>query len=524
MKVGYDGLLYHLPHQNFVKDYKIIFGLFNLHERFGIISLYGYISSLFWIGNDLKVITYLQGCFYFILFYSLKDYIFHKQILKKIIGLSTLIFFPIWIRFVDPSYSLVDIPSSIIFIITFFLGVNIILNKKSSNSEIKFFFLSSALLYCLKTSYLIFILYVFIIFLIFIKKNKFKNTKDIIFLSIPILLVVSWTLKSFINTGCLIFPIKYTCFDLIWADLELTNIIYNEIINFGKIYINSLNKIIIFKDFYIEYIIYLIFITILFFYLFSIKLEKKILNLLIKLLIFINLLIIIQQEPITGFTNLIKNSNLDHLSNLNNLLLKELSLIIIGLIFSIFITYYTFFKYKKKIININNLSSVSILSLNNFQFLIPIFFCILFNLFWFYSSPNPRFAIGYFAIIPSSFLISLIYFYNNFHITNINFDKKIMSIIFFSYISITSIMLIKNNFEINDIIKIPKKDIQKIHTFKREGFGVSPFDCNKLNESTFCGIEKNCYFIEKDAIIYYQKFNYILFKKINDRKHPNCIK
>ena len=78
MKVGYDGLLYHLPHQSFIKDYKIIFGLFNLHERFGIISLYGYISSLFWVGNDLKIISYLQGCFYFILFYSLKNYIFDK--------------------------------------------------------------------------------------------------------------------------------------------------------------------------------------------------------------------------------------------------------------------------------------------------------------------------------------------------------------------------------------------------------------------------------------------------------------
>ena len=31
MKVGYDGLLYHLPHQTFIKYYKIIFGLFNLH-------------------------------------------------------------------------------------------------------------------------------------------------------------------------------------------------------------------------------------------------------------------------------------------------------------------------------------------------------------------------------------------------------------------------------------------------------------------------------------------------------------
>ena len=49
MQPGYDGGLYHLPHQNFIRDYKIIFGLFNLHERFGLASIYGYISSLFWI-------------------------------------------------------------------------------------------------------------------------------------------------------------------------------------------------------------------------------------------------------------------------------------------------------------------------------------------------------------------------------------------------------------------------------------------------------------------------------------------
>jgi hypothetical protein len=202
-------------------------------------------------------------------------------------------------------------------------------------------------------------LYVAVIFLIFIKKNKFKDTKDIFFLLLPILMVFFWTLKSFINTGCLIFPIKFTCFDLIWADLELTNIIYNEIVNFGKIYVNSFSQIIISKNFKTEYIIYLIFITILFFYLFSIKLEKKILNPLLKLLIFVNLLIIIQQQPITGFTNLIKNSNLEQSDYLNNLLFKELSIIIIGFIFSIYVTYYTFFTYKKKI-NVHKFSSNSI--------------------------------------------------------------------------------------------------------------------------------------------------------------------
>ena len=64
---------YHLPHQNFIRDYKIIFSLFNLHERFGW-PLYMDISHHFLIKNDLLILTYLQSSFFFIIYFLKKNY------------------------------------------------------------------------------------------------------------------------------------------------------------------------------------------------------------------------------------------------------------------------------------------------------------------------------------------------------------------------------------------------------------------------------------------------------------------
>ena len=130
MKAGYDGGLYHLPHQAIIRENKIIFGLFNLHERFGIISIYGYISSILWLKNNLLLLSYLQGFFYLFLFIFIKELINDQNSQKKIIGFATLIFVPIWIRFVDPSFSLVDMPSAIIFTFCFIKGLELLISKK----------------------------------------------------------------------------------------------------------------------------------------------------------------------------------------------------------------------------------------------------------------------------------------------------------------------------------------------------------------------------------------------------------
>ena len=66
---------------------------------------------------------------------------------------------------------------------------------------------------------------------------------------------------------------------------------------------------------------------------------------------------------------------------------------------------------------------------------------------------------------------------------------------------------------------------KKKQTIKRKQFGVMPvMYCDDFSGSNLCGIEKNCYFIEKDARLDYLKFNYIIIKKIVDRRHPKCTK
>jgi len=101
-----------------------------------------------------------------------------------------------------------------------------------------------------------------------------------------------------------------------------------------------------------------------------------------------------------------------------------------------------------------------------------------------------------------------------------NLDKiKYLVII---YCLVSSYILTKKNFIFNDFFVYPQKKIEVIETIKRNSFGVKPiFKCN-FNESNFCWLEKNCYFIEKDAILHYLGFNYMLFKKIDNRQHTKC--
>ena len=181
MKAGYDGSLYHLPHQNFLKDYKIIFGLFNLHERFGIISIYGYISSILWIKNDLILLSFLQGIFYFLIFKILKILLQSNHFAKQLFSISTIIFIPIWIRYIEPSYSLVDLPTGIFFYFAFYKGIELIILKENINENYKEFLLISSLLFTLKSSSAVFIIYVLFISFYLLKKKYFK-INNIIFL------------------------------------------------------------------------------------------------------------------------------------------------------------------------------------------------------------------------------------------------------------------------------------------------------------------------------------------------------
>ena len=72
MGPGYDGGLYHLPHQNLIKHEKIIFGLGNI-RRFGFGSINEYISSLLWVKENLILLKFIQGTYFLIFCFIIEN-------------------------------------------------------------------------------------------------------------------------------------------------------------------------------------------------------------------------------------------------------------------------------------------------------------------------------------------------------------------------------------------------------------------------------------------------------------------
>jgi hypothetical protein len=61
---GYDGGLYHLPHQYWIATDKLVFGLANLHNRFGFNSINEYLLALGWFGEaNLSLLPLIAGLF-----------------------------------------------------------------------------------------------------------------------------------------------------------------------------------------------------------------------------------------------------------------------------------------------------------------------------------------------------------------------------------------------------------------------------------------------------------------------------
>ena len=71
---------------------------------------------------------------------------------------------------------------------------------------------------------------------------------------------------------------------------------------------------------------------------------------------------------------------------------------------------------------------------------------IFFLLSWLYLSPNPRFGLGYFAVIP----LSVVLLFSN-QLTNfINIKKTHILVFYFIYSALIVNILVKNTFSLKD--------------------------------------------------------------------------
>ena len=222
-----DAGLYHLPYISILNSEKIIFGLSNLHYRFGHISIIQYTSAFFnnhiFSTNGIvfpAALIYASVLINFItrIMFYLKnnDYNFH---LFFLIGVT------IYILGKMHRYSEFgnDSPAHLLFI---FLLSEILKNNYNHRlSEIRNFFLLGIFVFMNK----IFLILSMIFPILFISK---KNYRRLIFNSkilLGLIFFLIWIIKNIIISGCALYPIKLTCLDdLSWTNVNKAQIVSNE--------------------------------------------------------------------------------------------------------------------------------------------------------------------------------------------------------------------------------------------------------------------------------------------------------
>ena len=221
-----DAGLYHLPYISILNNEKIIVGLSNFHFRYGHISIVQYLSA---ISNNLifkeNGIVFAQAliaasviinfCFKIYEYNRDKNYNFHFYYL-----ISVLIF----IIYKMNRYSEYGNDAPFNFLFFFLISEIILLNKKNVSNVcnclilIMFVVLNKiTLLMC--AFFAIIILRKKIILDLF----KVKRFYFLIFFTFL------WFTKNIIVSGCMLYPVKSTCFDeLMWTDLKTVMNVSNE--------------------------------------------------------------------------------------------------------------------------------------------------------------------------------------------------------------------------------------------------------------------------------------------------------
>ena len=217
-----DAGLYHLNHQEWLRSYKITFGLVNSHFRFGFSSISEWISANFWINGNLIFLHFLNIIFIVFFFQIIFEYIFSRERPRyKNIFIALLI-----IGFLDnfgvnggkngfievEAIGKSDTPFAILFFLTTLCLYDYSVTKTINKNEI--FILSLMSLFSFQFRIFGFIALVYYLFVAFNKRDIVKVFK---ISSIHIIFLIAGLIKNFITTACVIYPVSFTCTDVSWS-------------------------------------------------------------------------------------------------------------------------------------------------------------------------------------------------------------------------------------------------------------------------------------------------------------------
>ena len=206
-----DANLYHLPFTQIINENKIIFGVSNIHFRFGHISILQYLNAIFnnflFQENGILIPAAIIFSTFVMYFYNeIKENANEDKVYTFYLFLLLA-----YILYGYNRYS--EFGNDTIAHLYFFLVSSCFLKEihKENIKYLDFIKLIILSLFCfiLKTSLVfafIFPLYIFIF--------RFNKKYILNYWSIIIFLVsITWIVKNIIISGCIIYPVEITCFD-----------------------------------------------------------------------------------------------------------------------------------------------------------------------------------------------------------------------------------------------------------------------------------------------------------------------
>jgi len=222
-----DFFYYHFPYTQILTNYNKIFGLGNLNHGFRTASSIFYLNSLFYLPIIKYFLmnsgaAYILGFSNYILYKNIKDLI-KKNNFNNVLFLSILSIIYINIIFARIAEHGTDRSALIlIFVMSVYYLKSLSLKKDEINSKyFNNFYSKLALLFAiiisLKSFYIIYLV-IFILWFFQIKKYfEIKIIFSLIFKNYYTYLIILFFLftvfTTFSNTGCLIYPATFTCFD-----------------------------------------------------------------------------------------------------------------------------------------------------------------------------------------------------------------------------------------------------------------------------------------------------------------------
>jgi hypothetical protein len=518
MGPGYDGGLYHLPHQNLIKNEKIIFGVGNL-RRFGFGSINEYISAFLWIKENFILLKFLQGTYFLIFFCFIVESIKKLNINIKII-LPIIFLLPLLQRYFTLAYTFTDISTTVFYVITFIHGYNFFLNTENKNvnlkKEITTFLILIFLTVSMKPTGSLIIFYAIGVFM-YIIWNSNLSIKFFFYFSWIYFVFFLWYLKNLISTGCLIYPINLTCFKFLeWSSHQNSTMDYESAKSFARqpfagdeplfnwnwltdYWINLYDKFLI-GFFFANLLILFLFYLLNFFY-------KK------------NFFLLIKISTLTLFLII-------------TIFFQESGLFIFGKYFTIIKTLIITNKYLFILIFVLILSLGIFLIIKNtnkirLYLVYSIIFIFLSLILWFLNSPVPRFGLFLFFSISVLIIFLLSNLDDNIKISDLKIKNTLMICVLYYLVVVSSqatkvenLYTLKNISEIYwvDIIKrknfdYPKKGISvkneeiipDIKLIKRSNYGYKP------NTSDQCWLKLKCY-AYNDVILYKKLLSYKFMK------------